>query len=345
MTDRSFFALMIGLALLCAGGAYLIASCDGPARIPVVRHTPRPGREVDPPSPTPAGVGAPRRTLFSPSAVMKRNAVFAAERASAAVFTRLGEPVTGDWLFSFPEPGQTFRDYRLLPGLNRKTPRRKTLHLLPYKDLDARQRRVLRPLREYLSIFFDSEVKLLPAERLNRGWYNAKRRQYRAGHVAAYLASRVQPSSLGLFGLTGHDLYALRLNFVFGLAMLTQRAGIYSVHRYGREPKLLLRRTFKLAAHEIGHMFGLKHCVFYKCTMNGTNSLHEMARQPLHLCPVCHRKLQWNLRFDAARRYRRLAAFYRRLGLIADSSFVLGRASMVAREGSARRAAGRGGQH
>ncbi len=314
MNDRSFLVLMVGLVLLFAAGGYGVASCGERTRIPVVRHTPRPGREVDPPAPA-SQMAIVKKTSFSTSATMKREAVFAAEADGALVFSRLGEPAPGDWLFSFPEPGQTFQDYRLLAGLNRKTARRKTLHLLPYRDLDRRQRRVLRPLREYLSIFFESEVKLLPFERLNRSWYDAAREQYRAGEIAAYLASRVQPGSLGLFGLTSHDLYALRLNFVFGLALLTHRAGIYSVHRYGQEPKLLLRRTLKLAGHEIGHMFGLKHCVFYKCTMNGTNSLEEMARQPLHLCPVCHRKLQWNLRFDAARRYRRLAAFYKRHGL------------------------------
>jgi archaemetzincin len=325
MTDRPFIALLLGLALLCVAGAHLISSCGERTRLPVVRHTPRPGRHVDPPPPAGVALSAPpSRTLFSPYAVRRRALVFAGEDVTAASFVKLGEPAPGDWLYAFKEPGQTFADYRWLPGLNRKTPRRKTLHLLPYADLDAQQRRVLAPLREYLSIFFDSEVKLLRPERLKRAWHNPRRRQYRASHIASYLASRVQPSSLGLFGLTGKDLYALRLNFVFGLAMLTRRAGIYSVHRYGRTPALLLRRTLKLASHEIGHMFGLKHCVFYKCTMNGTNSLAEMARQPLHLCPVCQRKLQWNLRYDAARRYRRLAAFYRRHGFVVDSQRVLG---------------------
>jgi len=27
--------------------------------------------------------------------------------------------------------------------------------------------------------------------------------------------------------------------------------------------------------HEIGHMFGLKHCVYYECLMNGIMSVEE----------------------------------------------------------------------
>jgi archaemetzincin len=31
---------------------------------------------------------------------------------------------------------------------------------------------------------------------------------------------------------------------------------------------LLLRRNCKVLAHEIAHMFGITHCVFFNCLMN-----------------------------------------------------------------------------
>ena len=68
-------------------------------------------------------------------------------------------------------------------------------------------------------------------------------------------------------------------------------------------------------------MLTIKHCVFYKCTMNGTNSLDEMDQQPLHACPVDLLKLQHNLGFDVAERYRRLAAFYDKHDLPLDAHF------------------------
>jgi len=52
-------------------------------------------------------------------------------------------------------------------------------------------------------------------------------------------------------------------------------------------------------AHETVHMFGLKHCIYYECLMNGTMSAQEGARKLNNtLCPVCLSKLQSNLKFD-----------------------------------------------
>ncbi|KAF9068565.1 hypothetical protein BDP27DRAFT_783288 [Rhodocollybia butyracea] len=49
---------------------------------------------------------------------------------------------------------------------------------------------------------------------------------------------------------------------------------------------LWLARICRTASHELGHCFGMDHCVFYACAMQGTASLGEDARQPPYLCPV-----------------------------------------------------------
>lgn len=64
-----------------------------------------------------------------------------------------------------------------------------------------------------------------------------------------------------------------------------------------------------MLVHEAGHMFGLAHCTFFNCLMNGSNRLAESDRRPLHLCPVCLRKLQWSVGFDVLERYRALERF------------------------------------
>lgn len=57
-------------------------------------------------------------------------------------------------------------------------------------------------------------------------------------------------------------------------------------------PTLLwLIRTCQTSAHELGHCFGLDHCVYYACCMQGSASLIEDARQPPYLCPVCAEKM------------------------------------------------------
>lgn len=315
-TDRLFWAVT-GLALvLAAGGVYLVSELGA-------KTAPRPPR-VPPPGPATHSAG---RSEYSPAARARRRLVFAQVQGDEA-FRRLGEPAPGDWLHSFREPGQTLWEYAASRP-NRKIPGRETLHLLPFTDLDPVQRRQVPLIREHTALFFDTPVVTLPARPVSRSWLDRRREQHDADLIVSDLARRVPDESLGLFGLMGSDLFGLGLNFVFGEALLEERAGIYSLRRYGRASPMLLRRALKLSAHEIGHMFGLKHCVFYECVMNGVNSLVEMDRSPLHLCPVCLAKLQWNLRFDAPRRYRRLAAFYRRVGLEGEARFALARSTEV----------------
>ena len=52
--------------------------------------------------------------------------------------------------------------------------------------------------------------------------------------------------------------------------------------------------------HEIGHMFGLKHCIHYECTMNGTNGPGDSPKKgkARNLCPICLLKLKLNAKFD-----------------------------------------------
>lgn len=65
-------------------------------------------------------------------------------------------------------------------------------------------------------------------------------------------------------------------------------------------------------AHETTHMFGIKHCIYYRCLMNGSNHMEETDASPLHLCPVCLRKVQWSTGLDD--RYRTLLRVYRDSG-------------------------------
>jgi len=61
-------------------------------------------------------------------------------------------------------------------------------------------------------------------------------------------------------------------------------------------------------------MFGIHHCTFYSCLMNGSNHLEETDSQPLHLCPVDLRKLHWSVGFDVVDRYEKLRDFYKDVG-------------------------------
>jgi archaemetzincin len=68
----------------------------------------------------------------------------------------------------------------------------------------------------------------------------------------------------------------------------------------------LRMRAIKVAVHELGHCFGLLHCIHYDCVMNGSNHLENTDSRPVYFCPVCYRKLWFCLKFDHLERYKKL---------------------------------------
>lgn len=62
-------------------------------------------------------------------------------------------------------------------------------------------------------------------------------------------------------------------------------------------------RVLQTLTHEIGHIFGLRHCQWLACLMQGSNHLEEADRRPLNLCPICLRKLQCAVGFNIIDRY------------------------------------------
>ena len=90
--------------------------------------------------------------------------------------------------------------------------------------------------------------------------------------------------------LTNVDLYPQdEWNFVYGLANPSEGCGVFSFARHedssmdgenceieGESADMTwLRRSLGTMVHEIGHMFGLRHCIVYECTMNGSNGSDE----------------------------------------------------------------------
>lgn len=67
---------------------------------------------------------------------------------------------------------------------------------------------------------------------------------------------------------------------------------------------LMLSISFQTMTHEIGHMFGIRHCQWLNCVMQGSNHLEESDRRTLDFCPICLRKLQVSVRFKIAERYK-----------------------------------------
>lgn len=268
------------------------------------------------------------------------------------VFTNGGEfqakkePGGLDWLAQHEEKGQTFPQYLAsrpnLPG----NPRRK-LYILPIGTFEKGLAPDLELLRGYTAAYYHPlEVVLMPAvpdkkvpagERINS---MSAKKQWKTVDILAWMGKKLPADGYAMLAVTMTDLYPdEKWNFVFGQASLRERVGVFSFARYhpawvGRKAeegteKLVLRRAAKVLTHEMGHMFGMAHCIHYECNMNGANHLDEADSTPMELCPVCLRKLHQAIRFDPVERYEKLEKFDAANGLEEESKWIKGRLEAI----------------
>ena len=238
----------------------------------------------------------------------------------------LPKPRPGDWLAAHKEPGQTFTQY-LAARPVRKSDKLQTIYISQIGEFSPQQEKVLDIACEYLSVVYQVPVKRhnklaladIPhrAQRVHPRWGD---KQILTTYVLDEVLKTTRPDdALAYLAFTSSDLYPQDdWNFVFGQANLRGRVGVWSIYRFGDPAKSdtdfqqCLRRTLSTASHETGHILTIQHCTAFACNMNGSNSLPESDRQPLHFCPVCLRKVCWNLRVDPAKYLAELEAFCRK---------------------------------
>ena len=120
---------------------------------------------------------------------------------------------------------------------------------------------------------------------------------------------------IATLAITNYDLVAKDLNFVYGFASAFQGGAIVSMHRFSDfdvppvdMKRAVFCRLYKVVCHELGHLFGLRHCIAFRCLMNGVNHADELDNlQRIIECPVCTKKLTHGVGWDLARRYDQLA--------------------------------------
>ncbi|XP_053408062.1 archaemetzincin-2-like [Mercenaria mercenaria] len=256
-------------------------------------------------------------------------------------FTPMGKSKRGDWLAEHKESGQTYKQF-ITGGYRGPDKIHHTIYLAPvtFKE-DAIPEQVLQPLKTFAEIFFGMKVNCMEernlvgkvSDRLNDDIFQVK-----AGQILDRLDEKVPRDAFCVAGITMCDLYPKNeWNFVFGLARSPGRTGVYSLARYltnfgestytqinlDSDPiPTLLVRACKTMCHEMGHMFGLRHCTHFHCLMNGSNHLEESDSRPSFLCPICLRKLHHVCKFDIIQRYKDMKDFWSEQGLKSQADWL-----------------------
>jgi archaemetzincin len=240
-------------------------------------------------------------------------------------------PCEGDWLCEYDEPGQTFLEY-LASDPVLPTRQQAILYVQPIGDFGIPQTTSIDATVELLGLFYSVPTRTLdPIEsKIIPGWArrqnpNTGNEQFLTRFIRDQLARNKPRDAIAVLALTPTDLWPGKgWNFVFGQGSFHEGVGVWSLHRMGDpelEPRTFLRRTLKIAVHETGHMFGIRHCTEFECGMNGCNHQEEADSQPMWFCPEEEMKIWYGFRVDPGVRYRGLVEFCERYALAQEAAF------------------------
>jgi len=125
--------------------------------------------------------------------------------------------------------------------------------------------------------------------------FDSVRQQYLADKLLKHIA-RLYRESLDevILLIADIDAYVHGLNFVFGIALPYLGAAAVFLHRlrYFADQNKFRERIRKEVLHELGHVFGLEHCITPGCVMNFSNSVFDVDAKRDAFCYRCVRILR-----------------------------------------------------
>lgn len=153
---------------------------------------------------------------------------------------------------------------------------------------------LLQNLVKELSNRFSSGIQVIDLNLNIDNFFSIERKQYFSTQIIAEAIKLTNDFDGKIVLLTDVDIFVPALTFIFGEAQLNGKHSILSVCRLYEEfysnnsdKKLLLERTIKEVLHELGHCYGLRHCLDWDCVMHSSPGIEEVDIKGISYCRNC----------------------------------------------------------
>ncbi|MFA7418357.1 MAG: archaemetzincin family Zn-dependent metalloprotease [Melioribacteraceae bacterium] len=153
---------------------------------------------------------------------------------------------------------------------------------------------LLQNLVTELSKRFFSNIHVVEIKLNLDDFFSIDRRQYFSTQIIAEVINLTEKFNGKIILLTDVDIFVPALTFIFGEAQLNGKHSILSVCRLHEEfysgisnEHLLLERTIKEVLHELGHNYGLRHCIDWDCVMHASHGIEEVDIKGNTYCRKC----------------------------------------------------------
>ncbi|HEY1045151.1 MAG TPA: archaemetzincin [Bacteroidia bacterium] len=229
---------------------------------------------------------------------------------------------------------KSLADY-ILSNPNKVDSTHYTVYLLPFGNMKPEVENIIKEEVRYLEAFLQLKVKVLPnipydsikniasvETRMvpqddynyftgKKGEIKQLREQINArSFIDKVLKSRKPADAVAILGITEHDIYQPKYNYLFGLSELKSGLGVVSTFRmidYGEHTKYNIR---KVVSKQIVNMFSIDNVKDYRCVLNYHNDDEELAKGSFDLSPAALEKLKYATGLKYEKRFSELLFFW-----------------------------------
>lgn len=214
---------------------------------------------------------------------------------------------------------------------------RKVVYLQPFGNMKPEVEKIIQSEVEYLKVFFQLEVKVLDRipydsikkmssiktrmvpdsdfdyySKMKGGTPNLTEQIQASSFINAVLKKNKPKDAIAVLGITEHDIYNPKYNYLFGISDLKDGVGLVSTFRlidYKEETKYNIR---KVVSKQIVNMFSIPNVKDFKCAMNFHSNIDELYKGKFDLSPRALEKLKFAIEFDYTKRFEELAKFWKK---------------------------------